>query len=33
MTREWIEEESARLRASDTAPTWHLDPGFREAAE
>lgn len=33
MTREWIEEESARLRASDTAPTWHLDPGLCEAAE
>ena len=33
MTRDWIVEESARLRASDVAPEWHLDPGLREAAE
>ena len=33
MTRDWIVEESARLRASDVAPVWHLDPGLREAAE
>ena len=33
MTRDWIVDESARLRASDVAPVWHLDPGFREAAE
>ncbi len=30
MTREYIEEESARLRANDTAPAWHL---AAEAAE
>jgi cyclopropane-fatty-acyl-phospholipid synthase len=33
MTRDYIEAESARLRASDTAPQWHLDPALREAAE
>jgi cyclopropane-fatty-acyl-phospholipid synthase len=33
MTREFIEAESARLRASDVAPEWHLSPGLREAAE
>jgi cyclopropane-fatty-acyl-phospholipid synthase len=33
MTREFIETESARLRASDTAPQWHLDPALRQAAE
>jgi len=33
MTRDWIVEESARLRASDIAPVWHLDPEMREAAE
>ena len=33
MTREFIQEESARLRASDVAPAWHLDPAIREAAE
>jgi cyclopropane-fatty-acyl-phospholipid synthase len=33
MTREWIEHESARLRAADTAPAWSLDPALREAAE
>jgi len=33
MTRDWIVEESARLRANDVAPVWHLDPGLREAAE
>ena len=33
MTRDWIVEESARQRASDVAPEWHLDPGLREAAE
>lgn len=33
MTRDYMVEESARLRASDTAPVWHLDPKLREAAE
>ena len=33
MTRDFMVEESARLRASDTAPTWHLDRALREAAE
>jgi cyclopropane-fatty-acyl-phospholipid synthase len=33
MTRDYMHEESARLRASDTAPQWHLDPALREAAE
>ena len=33
MTRDFMHEESARLRASDTAPAWHLDPALREAAE
>ncbi|MET0179422.1 MAG: cyclopropane-fatty-acyl-phospholipid synthase family protein [Novosphingobium sp.] len=33
MTRDYIHEESARLRASDVAPAWHLDPEAREAAE
>jgi cyclopropane-fatty-acyl-phospholipid synthase len=33
MTRDYMVEESARLRASDTAPVWHLDPAYSEAAE
>jgi cyclopropane-fatty-acyl-phospholipid synthase len=33
MTRDFMHEESARLRASDVAPRWHLDPEMREAAE
>ena len=33
MTRDWIVEESARLRASDVAPVWRFDAGLREAAE
>ncbi|MDE8650315.1 SAM-dependent methyltransferase [Novosphingobium album (ex Liu et al. 2023)] len=33
MTRDYMELESARLRASDTAPQWHLDPALRVAAE
>jgi len=33
MTRDWIVEESARLRESEEPPVWHLDPAFREAAE
>jgi cyclopropane-fatty-acyl-phospholipid synthase len=33
MIRDYIETESARLRASDVAPAWHLDPELREAAE
>ena len=32
-TRDFMYEESARLRASDTPPAWHLDPALREAAE
>jgi cyclopropane-fatty-acyl-phospholipid synthase len=33
MTRDYMHEESARLRASDTAPEWHLAPETRAAAE
>jgi len=33
MMRDYIETESARLRANDVAPAWHLDPELREAAE
>lgn len=35
MTREYIDAESARLRAIDqgNVPRWHLDPALREAAE
>lgn len=33
MTREFIEAESARLRAAEEPPRWHLDPALREAAE
>ena len=35
MTREYLEAESARLRAADegNVPHWHLDPALREAAE
>ncbi|HCB78485.1 MAG TPA: SAM-dependent methyltransferase [Erythrobacter sp.] len=35
MTREYLEAESARLRAADegNVPQWHLDPALREAAE
>ena len=33
MTRDWIAEESARLRAAEKPPQWHLDPDMREAAE
>ena len=35
MTREYMEAESARLRAADEGkvPQWHLDPALREAAE
>jgi cyclopropane-fatty-acyl-phospholipid synthase len=33
MTRDFMYEESARLRESDVAPAWSLDPALREAAE
>jgi hypothetical protein len=33
MTRDSMNEVSARLRASDVAPEWHLDPETRIAAE
>lgn len=33
MTREYIEEESARLRAIGEVPGWRFDPGLKEAAE
>ncbi|ODU70445.1 MAG: cyclopropane-fatty-acyl-phospholipid synthase [Novosphingobium sp. SCN 66-18] len=33
MIRDRMVEESARLRASDTAPAWHLDPALKHAAE
>ena len=33
MTRDYMDIESARLRAIDLEPVWHLDPAFQEAAE
>lgn len=33
MTGDYVYEESARLRASDEAPEWHLAPEARAAAE
>lgn len=33
MTRDYIESESARLRAASEVPAWHLDPALKEAAE
>ena len=33
MTREYIEEEAARLRAAEEPPVWRFDPVAREAAE
>ncbi len=33
MTRDYIAQEAARLRAAEPAPLWHLDPDLREAAE
>lgn len=33
MTRDYIDIESARLRAIDQEPAWHLDPALKEAAE
>lgn len=33
MTREYIESESARLRAAEPVPAWHLDPALAQAAE
>ena len=33
MTREYIEAESARLRAAEPVPAWHLDPALSVAAE
>ena len=33
MTRDYIEEEAARLRAAEAVPAWHIDPALREAAE
>jgi len=33
MTRDYIEEEAARLRAAEEPPQWHLDPALKEAAE
>lgn len=33
MTREYIAEESARLRAKAEVPAWRFDPELREAAE
>ena len=33
MTREYMHHESERLRDSEEAPTWHLDPALKEAAE
>jgi cyclopropane-fatty-acyl-phospholipid synthase len=33
MTRDFMHEESARLRGLEEAPLWHLDPALKEAAE
>ncbi|MEL6654306.1 MAG: class I SAM-dependent methyltransferase, partial [Bacteroidota bacterium] len=33
MTREYLEEEAARLRAKGEIPGWRFDPGLKEAAE
>ena len=33
MTREYMHHESERLRESEEAPRWHLDPALKEAAE
>lgn len=33
MTRDYIESESARLRAAEPVPAWHLDPALAQAAE
>jgi cyclopropane-fatty-acyl-phospholipid synthase len=33
MTRDFMHEESARLRDSEEPPVWHLAPSLREAAE
>jgi cyclopropane-fatty-acyl-phospholipid synthase len=33
MTRDFMHEESERLRESEEPPVWHLDPALKEAAE
>jgi len=33
MTRDFMHEESERLRESEEPPAWHLDPALKEAAE
>jgi len=33
MTGDYVYEESARLRAAEEPPVWHLDPALKEAAE
>ncbi len=33
MTRDFMHEESARLRAAEEPPAWHLDPALKQAAE
>jgi len=33
MTRDYMHEESARLRSAEEAPAWHLDPALSQAAE
>ncbi|GAA0276496.1 cyclopropane-fatty-acyl-phospholipid synthase family protein [Alteraurantiacibacter aestuarii] len=33
MTGDYVYEESARLRALEEPPVWHLDPALKEAAE
>ncbi|MFC3097510.1 cyclopropane-fatty-acyl-phospholipid synthase family protein [Alteraurantiacibacter palmitatis] len=33
MTGEYVYEESARLRAAEEPPVWHLDPALKQAAE
>jgi cyclopropane-fatty-acyl-phospholipid synthase len=33
MTRDYMEQEAARLRAAEPVPAWHLEQGLRDAAE
>jgi len=33
MTRDYMEQEATRLRGTEQAPAWHLDPALRQAAE
>ena len=33
MTRDFMYEESERLRGLEEPPRWHLDPALKQAAE